>query len=243
LVVDEIEYLQREFGLTQFTFTDSRFNENPSHATAICHEILRRKLKVRWIAWLGFRRVNRDFLQLLWDAGCYRVAFSPDGLLQPSLDRMRKEISTQEVLDSIDAVRGVKRMKASWSFFCTPPSTSHREQLALLGSYAWIHGSLPGRGRMMLNWCRVEERTHFETIAREDGVFDERLDLLPEDAEQLDALFYVPPGFDSWSRFWDGLLDAELRARAFAGRISRPLRRYGVRDLTPSHMRSEGGPD
>lgn len=243
VVVDEIEYLQRTFDVRQFTFTDSRFNENERHARAICEELLRRGTKIRWIAWLGFRRISADLLGLMRQAGCYRVAFSPDGLLQSSLDRMRKEMKTAEIVASVDAVRKTPGMKASWSFFCTPPSTSNREQLAMLGAYAWIHGSMPGRGRMMLNWCRVEERTHFEQIAREDGVLPEGADLLPDDPADLERLFYVPPGFDGWSRFWDRFLDAELAARAAVGRVSRPLRRAGlkVRDLTPGHLRGAPG--
>ncbi|MFT5682342.1 MAG: anaerobic magnesium-protoporphyrin IX monomethyl ester cyclase [Myxococcota bacterium] len=239
VVVDEIEYLQRTFNIPQFTFTDSRFNENSRHARAVCEEIIRRGVKIRWVAWLGFRRISSEFLSLMRDAGCYRVAFSPDGLLQPSLNRMRKELRTQEIFDSIKAVQKVPGLKSSWSFFATPPSTSNREQLAMLGMYAYIHGSMPGRGRMMLNWCRVEEHTHFEKIAREDGVLPAGIDLLPEDPVALDATFYEPPGFQRWSRFWNRFLDAELAARFAAGRIAAPLRRSGlkVRDITPDHMK------
>lgn len=241
VVVDEIEYLQREFDIPQFTFTDSRFNENPAHARAICEEMIRRGVRIRWIAWLGFRKLDPAFLALMRDAGCVRVAFSPDGLLQPSLDRMRKELRTAEVWNSIEAVRKTRGLKCSWSFFATPPDTSHKEQLALLGAYAYIHGALPGRGRMMLNWCRVEEHTHFEKIAREDGVLPEGADLLPEDPADLDPLFYVPKGFDRWSRFWNRFLDVELAARVVAGRAVAPLRAVGfkVRDLTPDHLKGD----
>jgi hypothetical protein len=239
VIVDEIEYLQNRFDVTQFTFTDSRFNINVKHARAICEEILRRRVKIRWIAWLGFRRIDADLLGLMREAGCGRVAFSPDGLLKPSLTRMRKDMDTPEIDASIEAVRRTRGMKASWSFFCTPPSTSNREQLMLLAYYARIHGRLPGRGRMLLNWCRIEEHTHFETIAREDGVLPEGADLLPEEPAALDRLFYVPPGFEGWSRFWDGFLDAELKGRALAGSGARVLRRLGlrVRDLTPDHLK------
>lgn len=236
-IVDEIQYLQNTFDVQQFTFTDSRFNENAKHAAAICEEILRRGVRIRWIAWLGFRRVSAEFLGLLRDAGCFRVAFSPDGLLQPSLDRMRKEIDTAEVLHTIEAVRKVKGLKSSWSFFATPPGTSHKEQLAYLAAWIYIHGTLPGRGRMMVNWCRVEEGTHFAEIAREDGVVPDDIEMLPESPDDLHRLFYVSPGFEGWSRFWDRFLDLELEARAGAGRLTRALRPFGFPDLTPPHLR------
>ena len=239
VVVDEIEYLQNTFNIPQFTFTDSRFNINSKHAIAICEEILRRGLKIRWIAWLGFRNVDPDFLDLMRQAGCYRIAFSPDGLLQPSLDRMRKEMKTREIFNSIRAVQKTRGMKSSWSFFATPPSTSNREQLAMLATYLYIHGSMPGRGRMTMTWCRVEEHTLFERIAREDNVLPVHVDLLPEDPSDLDQLFYVPKGFERWSGFWDRFLDIEMAARVAAGRAVRPLRGLGfkVKDLTPDHLK------
>jgi len=242
VVVDEIAYLQETFDIPQFTFTDSRFNLNSKHAIAICEEILRRKMKVRWVAWLGFRKVNPEILGLMKDAGCYRVAFSPDGLLQPSLDRMRKEMTTAEINNSINAVRAVPGMKASWSFFATPPSTTHKEQLAYLAYYAYIHGSLPGRGRMMLNWCRVEERTHFEKIAKEDGVITGHEDMLPNDPSGLEPLYYEAPGYENWSKFWWKFLDAEMQARVLAGRAAKRLKGFGmnVKDVTPDHMKGDG---
>ena len=242
VVVDEIEYLHSKFDIPQFTFTDSRFNLNKRHATAICEEILRRDLKVKWIAWLGFRGVDEEFLGLMTEAGCYRTAFSADGLLQPSLDRMRKMMKKEDIDRTIRAVRNTKGIKASWSFFLTPPSTSHKEQLMMLAYYFYIHGSVPGRGRMTLNWCRVEEHTWFEKVAREDGVIDDMVDLLPDTPEGLEPLFYEAPGFEGWSRFWDEFLEAELKARTLVGRLTRPLQsRFGVRDLTPDHLK--GRPD
>jgi hypothetical protein len=92
---------------------------------------------------------------------------------------------------------------------------------------------------MMLNWCRVEERTHFEKIALEDGVLPDGVDLLPENPAELDQLFYVPRGFEVWSRFWNRFLDAELGARVAAGRAAGSLKRLGfaVKDLTPNHLK------
>ena len=239
VVGEEIAYLQRDFDVRQFTFTDSRFNERPDHARAICEEILRRDLKVRWIAWLGFKQLDADFLRLMRRAGCFRVAFSPDGLLQPSLDRMQKDTTTREIMDSIRAVRKAGGLKASWSFFCTPPSSSPKEQAALAALYLYLQGSLAGRGRMVLTWCRVEEGTRFAEIAREDGFLTGNEDLLPEDPADLERLFYIPPGHEQWSQRWDRFLDAEMGARTLAGRVTAPLRRFGFRDLTPAHLRGQ----
>jgi len=241
VVADEVEALHATWGVDRFTFTDSRFDEDPAHARAVCEALAARRLPVRWTAWLGFSGVDAGFLRLMREAGCDRVAFSPDGLLQPSLDRLGKDTTTAAVAATVRAVRRVPGLHASWSFFATPPSTSRREQAALAAWYAWIHGTLPGRGRMTLTWCRIEEGTRFAAIAREDGVLPEGTDLLPEDPADLARLFYVAPGFERASRAWDRFLDAEMAARAVAGRLTAPLRRFGVRDLTPPHLRKGRG--
>ncbi len=100
---------------------------------------------------------------------------------------------------------------------------------------------MPGRARLVMNWCRVEEHTHFEQIAREDGVLPEGAVLLPDTPEGLESLFYEAPGFEQWSRFWNRFLDAELVARTAAGRLTRPLHRFGIKDLTPAHLRGKDG--
>ncbi len=242
VVADEISYLKSEFGILDFTFTDSRFNEDPQHAREVCQAIIRKGVRVRWVAWLGFDNLDEELLTLMREAGCHRISFSPDGLLQPSLDRMLKDTTTEAIDHSIQVVRNVPGIRSSWMFFCTPPGTSRREQLLLLKYYAKIHGTLGGRGRMVLTWCRVEEGTHFEQIAYEDGVLPQGIDLLPSDPAELGKLFYVPPGFERWSRFWDRFLDAEMQARVQVARVTSPLRKFGFRDLTPGHLKGKEPP-
>jgi len=239
VVLDELDYLRDTFGLERFSFVGSHFNEDPDRAIAICEALVRSGNRTPWTTWMGFRRLSPEFLGLMRDAGCVRVSFSPDGLLQPSLDRMRKDHLSSEIRASIRAVERTPGLAATWCFFATPPSTSVREQLALLATYATIHGRMPGRGRMLLNWCRVEEGTHFEQIAREDGVLPEGVEMVPDRARDIEPLFYVPPGFERWARFWDRLLDLEMGTRVGAGRVAQLLRRAGLplRDLTPRHLR------
>jgi anaerobic magnesium-protoporphyrin IX monomethyl ester cyclase len=237
VVAEEVETLVRQFGVRQFTFTDSRFNGDPAHAHAVCEAIAARLLPVRWTAWLGFSGLDIDLLLAMRNAGCRQVSFSADGLLQPSLDRLQKDTTTAEIEASVRMVRKVHGLHANWSFFCMPPATSREEQRQLLRWYAWIHGTLPGRGRMTLTWCRVEENTRLAEIAAEEGILAPDTDLLPEDPGKLSSLFYVPPGFERWSDFWDRFLDAEIQGRLLAARATRPLRRFGFRDLTPGHLR------
>ena len=209
VVVDELFYLRDELGIKTFCFTDSRFNLHWDRTQAICEQMIARGLNMPWKAWLGLRDVTPERLALMRDAGCVQVGFCPDALHQPSLDRLRKNVRTEQIGETIEAVHRTPGMRATWSFFCVPPGSTRAEQLGLLRTYMRIHVGLRGRGRMFLTWCRVEENTHFETIAREDGFLREGMDLLPDDPAQLAPLFHVPPGMEHWSAFWERFLDVE----------------------------------
>ena len=54
-VVDEMELLHKEYGISSFHFTDPVLNVPEGHLEGICEEILRRKLRIRWD---GFMREN-----------------------------------------------------------------------------------------------------------------------------------------------------------------------------------------
>ncbi|MDX1814242.1 MAG: radical SAM protein, partial [Candidatus Bathyarchaeia archaeon] len=47
-VVDEIEFLHETYGANQFTFYDDAFTVDQDRTAEICHEIIKRKLKIKW---------------------------------------------------------------------------------------------------------------------------------------------------------------------------------------------------
>jgi radical SAM superfamily enzyme YgiQ (UPF0313 family) len=74
-VVDEMEALQKEFGVESFHFTDPVLNIPHGHLEDICREILRRRLKVRWSGFIRedhFNEQNAALFDLL-----YPVYYNP----------------------------------------------------------------------------------------------------------------------------------------------------------------------
>ncbi|MFA6109259.1 MAG: cobalamin-dependent protein, partial [Candidatus Latescibacterota bacterium] len=68
-VVDELEWLQGQ-GYERLHFVDSVFTNPAWHARAICDELLRRRLEVRWSATVSPGQVEPDLLRLMRRAGC-----------------------------------------------------------------------------------------------------------------------------------------------------------------------------
>jgi len=102
LVVDEIEKLQHDFGLAKTNIVDDTFTLNHNHTRAVCQEMLRRNLKIKWSAFARVDRISEDLAQLMNRAGCEWVLFGVESADEGILKTIRKGITPEEVR------RGVK---------------------------------------------------------------------------------------------------------------------------------------
>jgi anaerobic magnesium-protoporphyrin IX monomethyl ester cyclase len=102
LVVDEIEKLQHDFGLGKINIVDDTFTLNHSHARAVCEEMLRRSLKIKWSVFARVDRISRDLARLMSRAGCEWVLFGVESADEGILRTIKKGFTPDEVR------RGVK---------------------------------------------------------------------------------------------------------------------------------------
>lgn len=77
LVVDEIEYLMKNFGAREIAFQDDSLSVDGHRLQKICDEIIKRKLNVRWTTPNGIAHwtLNKRLLKKMKQAGCYRITF------------------------------------------------------------------------------------------------------------------------------------------------------------------------
>ncbi len=156
-IVDEIEALVRDEGVTSFQFVDQVFNLPESHAEAICDEMVRRGLRVRWTAWFTAHGVSERFLRTAQRSGLTSLQFSPDSTSDPVLRTLRK---AERRDDLVDACRTAKRVgiPVSFSFFYPNPGETFRSSIELfvflarmkleLGNLLWLHGRMIVRTRV-----------------------------------------------------------------------------------------------
>jgi len=102
LVVDEIEKLQYDFGLAKINIVDDTFTLNHDHTRAVCDEMLRRNLKIKWSVFARVDRINEDLAQLMNRAGCEWVLFGVESADEGILKTIKKGITPEDVR------RGVK---------------------------------------------------------------------------------------------------------------------------------------
>lgn len=99
LVVDEIERAKREHGVDFFFFVDNVFNYPTSHARAICEELLRREVNIRWTAYVSPARCTRELFELMKRSGCQSMDLGTDAFSDPQLQRMGKSFDVAQIFD------------------------------------------------------------------------------------------------------------------------------------------------
>lgn len=96
-VVDELAWMQDAHDVRYFSFVDSVFNVPLHHATAICEEILRRDLRIRWTSFFNPHSLNKGFIELAKCAGCSGVELGCDALDDAMLESLKKGFTVDHV--------------------------------------------------------------------------------------------------------------------------------------------------
>lgn len=76
-VVDEIEELVKRYGVREIAFLDDSASVNKNRWLAICDEIIRRKIDIKWTTPNGIAHwtLDKPTIKRMHQAGCYRITF------------------------------------------------------------------------------------------------------------------------------------------------------------------------
>ena len=89
-VVDELQQLMCDYGQHPVFFVDSILNFPRGHLEAICEEILRRRLKLRWSCYATPVKLDRNQARLMALAGCDGIELGTDAVDDGQLQRLGK---------------------------------------------------------------------------------------------------------------------------------------------------------
>lgn len=211
MIVDEIESIKTEHRVDAFMFVDSVFNIPIKHAEAICREIIRRGLKVKWSAWFSAGELTEEFLELVVKAGCNKVILSPDGFSDTVLKRLEKNITKADILRSYKMLKkfisagnkfGMGKFDVCYNFFKNPPGQSLSAFLGLVVFFCKAKMQMGRRVHFEFNSLRVEPNTKLYQIALKDGFVRGEEDLLY-------PVYYTNPG----TRYIERIFNLVLRLK------------------------------
>lgn len=122
-IVDEIQLLVNEYKINEIIFCDDIFNVPKKHAEDIIREIIRRKITIRWSAWFDIANTDEEFIQLAIESGCYRFCFSVEGIINSSLQALRKNFTIEQIYKLLKIVekKKYKDIDFRFSIFAVPP--------------------------------------------------------------------------------------------------------------------------
>lgn len=191
-VVDELEFLHKEYEIATFHFNDPVVNMPAGHLEAICREILRRKLKVTWSGFFREDHLDASNIRLFAEAGCNCFSFSPDGLCDEALKVLGKRLSTGDILKAA-ALAAQTDVCTMYHFMVNVPGENEetiRKGMELLDRLYELHSRKRNLGTLVLNNIRILPGTPIAEAARREGA------ILP-DTDLLYPVYYNPHPYET----------------------------------------------
>ncbi|MCP4296345.1 MAG: radical SAM protein, partial [Proteobacteria bacterium] len=96
-VVNEIEMLINRYGIDYLHFSDSTFNIPIDHAMAVCREMIRREVKIKWTPYMSPYFPSRELLVLVQKTGCDGIVFGADSVSEKMLINLKKEFTVADI--------------------------------------------------------------------------------------------------------------------------------------------------
>jgi radical SAM superfamily enzyme YgiQ (UPF0313 family) len=165
--VDEVEFLQKEYGFKGFDFWDDTLTMVNEHAIAICEEIIKRKLDIVWYARARVNTVNKNLLGLMRKAGCIRISYGVESGSPRILKIIRKNITIDQVREAVKASSDVGMAVVENFMVNLPDETIDdlRQTIEVMKWLGQVKDSYPSYG-----FTVIYPGTELEFMAKERGI-------------------------------------------------------------------------
>jgi len=100
-VVDEIEYLSKRFGFNTFSFEDDNFTFERQRVIDICNQLIKRKLKIRWVAQVHLKHLDKELIYRMKEANCDTLRAGVEAGSQRILDILNRNINIGEIREKV----------------------------------------------------------------------------------------------------------------------------------------------
>jgi len=208
-VADELEELAG-LGYREVYLVDDTFNVDVARALALCEEITRRRLPLRWTCRARLDRLTPELAAALRSAGCVRVQLGVEGATPEALEVLKKKITLDQAREAVRLLRRVGVPSAAYFMIGLPTDRAvadvrHTVDFAVTldPDYAVFNVLVP------------YPRTPLYDVGVARGVIDP--EVWPRFAAHPDPSFRPPV----WTEF--------LSAKTLYGELQRAYRRFYLR--------------
>lgn len=96
VIVDEIEYLQREFGVKGICFREDNFTVLRSRVESICELLINHETAIDWAAEARVDSIDESLASLMSRSGCKGILFGVESGSERMLKAMKKDITKKD---------------------------------------------------------------------------------------------------------------------------------------------------
>jgi len=122
-VADELAELAAQ-GFREVYFVDDTFNVDPKRVTALCEELIRRKLDLQWTCRARVDQLTPELVAALKPAGCVRVQLGVEASTDEGMKVLGKNITTAQADQAVVALRTADVPVAAYFMLGTPDQRS-----------------------------------------------------------------------------------------------------------------------
>ncbi len=104
-VVAEMRLLVDKYSIKDIAIWDDTFTLNKKRVLEICKLIKESNLDVIWSAHSRINLVDKELVEAMSKAGCWKIFFGVESMLQKNLDTVKKGIKVEEIFNAINWCR------------------------------------------------------------------------------------------------------------------------------------------
>jgi anaerobic magnesium-protoporphyrin IX monomethyl ester cyclase len=130
-VVDEIEEIVSELGISSLIFYDDLFTLNPGRVIEICQGIIERGIRVQWKCEGRVNLVDDEMLAWMKRAGCRIIAYGVETAHQKGLDYLRKGVTREQIEEAFRRTREAGIQTLAYFILGIPVETFKEELLSI----------------------------------------------------------------------------------------------------------------
>jgi anaerobic magnesium-protoporphyrin IX monomethyl ester cyclase len=101
-LLDEVEKLHKDYGITRLTFMDDLLMSSVEHTEDVCREMLKRNLPITWDCMGRLNYTSKELLQLMKDSGCVYIVYGIESMDQKVLNNMKKGLRPDKIVSGIE---------------------------------------------------------------------------------------------------------------------------------------------
>lgn len=101
-IAEQIELLQKKYGIKEVTFFDDVFTLNKKRVYELCDELEKRKIKIAWSCLSRADHVDKELLIRMRKAGCWLIAMGIESGNQEILDFIKKDVKLERIKQATD---------------------------------------------------------------------------------------------------------------------------------------------